>query len=272
MKKEIRIVDKEKGIVQVTTADERWYIKSVPNKDTLLPENVYVPSVTWIAGFYPAGIGFYKWLATKGWDEAEALKIQAGEKGSKVHLAIADIFLGKEVRIDSKYPNKDGILEELTVEEIECIQSFLDWQKENPGEVIAFETVLFSDQYNYAGTADLIYKIGEEYRLIDLKTSQNIWPSHEIQVSAYRECIINGENGFQKLPPTADLKLGILQLGYKLNKRHFKFNEIEPQFDLFIAAQKIWQKEAGNQSPKQRDYNIILSPAKVEEKKTKKKS
>lgn len=282
MRKEIRIADEKSGTIQITTQDERWYTKPSEDKETKLPIYKYVPSVTWIAGFYPAGIGYYKWLANHGWDEAEALKIEAGNKGSKVHLAVADILLGKEVRIDSKYPNRDGVPEELTVEEIECIQSFVDWQKENPGEVIAFEVVLFSDKHNYAGTADCIYKTTEveqisktkdaikietdTYWLIDFKTGQYVWPSHEIQISAYRECIVNGENGFQKLPPTADLKLAILQLGYKMNKKRYKFTEIEPQFDLFLAAQKIWKKECENQTPKQRDYNIVLSPAKEEKK------
>lgn len=288
MQKEIRVVDKEKGIMQITLQDERWYSKSSTDEKTKLPIYKYVPSVTWITGFYPAGIGYYKWLASKGWDESQALMEAAGNKGSKIHLAVADILLGKEVRIDTKYPNRNGEMEELTSEEIEAIQSFLDWQKENPGEVIAFEVTLFSDKNNYAGTCDLIYKTSkivktvekdiegisgkgdiyeDIYWLIDFKTGQNIWPSHEIQISAYRECIVNGENSFEKLPPTADLKLAILQIGYKLNRKHFKFTEIEPQFDLFLAAQKIWTKEAGNTSPKQRDYNIILSPAKVEEKK-----
>ena len=286
MKKEIRNVDTKSGIVQITTSDERWYAKPTKDEKTGLPSVYkYVPSVTWITGFYPAGIGYYKWLASKGWDESQALMIEAGNKGSKVHLAVADILLGKEVRIDSKYPNRDGVPEELTVEEIECIQSFIDWQKENPGEVVAFEVVLFSDKHNYAGTADCIYKTTEEvvavkasedgthmkkledtYWLIDFKTGQYVWPSHEIQISAYRECIVNGENGFQKLPPTADLKLAILQLGYKMNKKRYKFTEIEPQFDLFLAAQKIWKKECENQTPKQRDYNIVLSPAKEEKK------
>jgi hypothetical protein len=42
-----------------------------------------VPSVTWISGFWPKGIGFYKWLADKGWDEAEAAKQAAGDKNEK---------------------------------------------------------------------------------------------------------------------------------------------------------------------------------------------
>lgn len=266
MKKEIRLADEKRGIVQVTTYDERWYAKPVTDDKTHLPSGYkFVPSVTWIASYYPKGVFFYKWLADKGWDEAEAIKIAAGNKGSKVHLAIADILLGKEVRIDSKYPNRErGIDEELTVEEIDCIQSFIDWKNENPGEVIAFEVAVFSDKHNFAGTVDFIYKIGDDYWLIDFKTGQSIWFESEMQVSAYRETIINGENGYQKLPPKVDLKMAILQLGYRMNKKRFKFTEIKPCFDMFLVAQKIWEREAGKQTVNQKDYPVIISPAREE--------
>jgi hypothetical protein len=81
MQKHIRVVDEKKRIVQVTTTDERWYVRESADEKTGLPSYKYVPSVTWIAGHYPKGVGFYKWLADKGWNEAEAIKTAAGGKG-----------------------------------------------------------------------------------------------------------------------------------------------------------------------------------------------
>ncbi len=262
MKKEIRVADEEKGIIQCTTYDERWYAKPAEDKGTKLPTFKFVPSVTWVCSYYYKSPYLIKWIAEKGLEESESIKLAAGNKGSKVHLAVADILLGKEVRIDSMYPNRDkGKDEELTLEEIDCIQSFINWKAENPGEVIAFEVAVFSDKHNFAGTVDFIYKMNDEYWLIDFKTGQSIWFESEMQVSAYRESIINGENGFQKLPPGVDLKLAILQLGYKMNKKRFKFTEITPCFDMFLIAQKIWEKEAGKQTVHQKDYPIVISPA-----------
>ncbi len=114
----IQILD---NVLRVTTTDERWY---------RVKEEEYVPSVTWIAGFYPKGIQFMKWLASKGWDEAEAIKNAAGNKGSKVHQAIEDLITGKkhEVIHNSMYMNHDtGILEELTVDEYASVISFNDF-------------------------------------------------------------------------------------------------------------------------------------------------
>src|SRR5436190_9224064 len=102
MQKIIREVDTKRGICQITVSDERWYLRPVPNAITGVPEYSPVPSVTWICGFWPKGIGFYRWLAEKGWSEAEAIKVAAGDKGSRVHLAIEMILKGEEFRIDTK--------------------------------------------------------------------------------------------------------------------------------------------------------------------------
>ncbi len=277
MKKEIRVADEKRGIVQITIADERWYFKNAEDPETKVPIVKAVPSVTWVCAHYPKGIQFYKWLAEKGWDESQAIKNAAGNKGSKVHLAIEDILAGKEVRIDSKYPSREsGQMEELTFEEIECIKSFLDWRTEMEGdhifEPLAIEVVVFSDKYNYAGTIDLIVKLTNRatklssYWIVDFKTGQSVWPEYELQISAYRETIINGENPFDGLPPNATLGLAILQLGYSRNKSGYKFTQVEPQFDLFLAARQIWAKETEGQAPKKKDYPIVLSKGKEEPK------
>jgi len=247
MKKEIRTADTKKGIVQVTTVDERWYCQPVENPTTKLPEYKFVPSVTWIAESYPKGVGFYKWLADKGWDEAEALKVAAGDKGSKVHYAITQLLKAKSVRMDDKFSNPDtGKDEELTLEEYECILSFADWYNEVKPEIINNEFVVWNNDVGYAGTVDIICKIGEDTFIIDLKTSQNIYPSHEIQLSAYKHA--SGINA----------KLAVLQLGYWRNKKKFKFTEVEDQFPLFLAAKQIWQKEHGGEKPKQKDYPVEI--------------
>lgn len=256
MKKEIRVVDQEKRILQVTTTDERWYVREGINQKTGLPTYDYIPSVTWIAGFYPKGIAFYKWLANKGWDEAEAIKSAAGDKGSKVHLAIADLIDGKTIKINSKYLNKTTEKdEELTLEEYECIMSFADWFKKFKPKVLEREFVVFNEEQKYAGTVDLYCKIKDKEYVIDLKTSQYIWPEHELQISAYKHAF------------TQPVNIAILQLGYNKNKTFkFKFTETEDCFDVFLAAKQIWAKETEGIEPKQRDFPLEIT-LKPEEKK-----
>lgn len=104
------------------------------------------PSVTWICGYWPKGVGFYRWLAEKGWDEAEAIKVAAGDKGSRVHLALERILSGEEFRIDTKVQDKGRSTEqeayetELTYEELLCVKSFLDWRVDTEQDYIMTTT------------------------------------------------------------------------------------------------------------------------------------
>ena len=219
MKKQIRETTSDKKTVQVTIADERWYVRDSTDPVTGLPSYQYVPSVTWIAGFYPKGIQFYQWLAKKGWDEAEAIKSAAGDKGSKVHSAIEALLNGQEVKMDSQFLNRSkGEMEELTVEEYECILSFADWWKTLPEQktIISTEITVWSDAHGYAGTVDLVLEMEGVYWIVDIKTGQSVWSEYELQVSAYKHAL--------KLDK--EVKLGIIQVGYRKNKNRYKFTEI----------------------------------------------
>jgi PD-(D/E)XK nuclease superfamily len=258
MKKIIRETDEKRGIVQITVADERWYTKPGQDPVSGVPVCTPVPSVTWIAGSWPKGIGFYRWLAEKGWDEAEAIKVAAGDKGSRVHLAIEHILNGEEFRIDTKVADKNRSTEqelataELTYEELLCVKSFIDWRNEVKPEILATETTIFSDINGYAGTVDCVCRIKGIPYVIDFKTSKQVWKEYELQISAYRVALENGENPIYELNPNgtqgkmvdlSGLKMAILQVGYDRNKDGYKFTEIDDAFPLFQVAQQIWREE-----------------------------
>lgn len=229
-------------IVQITTLDERFYRRESDLK--------IIPSATWIASCYPKGVGFYRWLAEHGWDEAEAIKQEAGERGSKVHHGIESLLKGQTIRHDQAMLNVETNLEEeISVSEYECLVSFRDWFIETWPRIILTESLVFNDEENYAGTMDCKCEIDGEIWILDFKTSQNIWPSHELQLSAYRHA-----------PENADVKrTAILQVGYRRNKRKYKFTEVEDKFDLFLAAKLIWQNEHGNEHPHQYELPTSLN-------------
>lgn len=233
MKIEIKKVQKD--IVQITTLDERWY--QIGQK--------FLPSVTWITGYYPKGVAFYKWLANHGWDEAEAIKQAAGDKGSRVHHGCNALMAGEELAMDAQFPNSSGEVGELSVEEWECLMSFTDWWQKTQPTHIAHDVAVYTNYY--AGTLDLICEIDGKIWLIDFKTGQNIWPEYELQVSAYRRAYKDKIDA-----------MGILQLGYRRNKNMYKMNEIEDKMPLFDAAYQIWQNENPDAKPKQKDYPLTL--------------
>jgi hypothetical protein len=272
MKKEITEI--KDNILRITSLNERWYAK--PSKDVItgLPCYDYKPSSTWIAGYYPKGIAFYQWLAKHGWNEAEALKQAAGDKGSKVHYACESLDKDNKVDIEKdKYLNPTTEKEEeLTPEEIECVVSYARFIDDKFPKLLASEITAFGDFY--AGTIDKIVRIGTQIWIIDLKTSKYIWEEQKLQISSYSHLDID----YKKLGITdkewKERKLGILQLGYNKNKMGYKFTEVENKFDMFKnVAYKIWQNENPRAKPKEIELPLIIkSKFREEELKAKKKN
>lgn len=263
MKKEIRHLDN--GMVRVTTVDERWYVRDGTDPATGLPRKEFIPSVTWITGHYPKGIGFYKWLANTGWDESQAIKNAAGDKGSRVHHAIVDLIDGQEISMEAKYPDSEGAEAELSLEEYGCLMSFVEWWRLFQPITCAREMTLFSEEHGYAGTMDWYGAFATPPKgiskgpwLIDWKTSQDVWPEHEIQVSAYKHAMTGPRWESTEMLVDAT-SLAILQLGYRRNKtQKWRFTPVADQFDLFLAAKRIWAKECAGQAPMQKDYPLAL--------------
>lgn len=262
MQKEIRHIDKSKGVMRITSINERWYSRPVLNVKTGLPEYEYYPSSTWISSYYPKGIYFYKWLAEKGWNEAEALKQTAADKGSRVHYGCQDIDIGKEIKINDKYPNPStGNMEELSKEEVDCLISYCNFLDEVKPLLLAQELTSFGDVY--AGTADKIFVTGSgknrQIWIIDLKTSQSIWSEHELQISSYSHMQIDYKGLGMKQSEWDKRKLGILQIGYQKNKKGYKFTEIEDKYNLFRnVAYEIWKNENPEVKPKEKDYPLVV--------------
>lgn len=260
MRREVRIVDEARGIVQTTLQDERWYHRAIDDGNGGVI-NDYVPSVTWICDVpYPKGPQLLRWVAKHGWDEAEEIKGAAGDQGSKVHQAINRIVSGGTVdaRTDTFENPRSGQQEPLNAEEAFRIWTFCQWFEVERPQVIAHEITGWNERYRYAGTLDLLACLkSDKYkfpRIIDYKISSQIWPSMELQVSAYKH--------FDTPFIPKNTRLGILQLGYKKNKNQkYKFTPVADQFPLFLSARKIWEKETKGQQPAQREYPVTFSVA-----------
>lgn len=260
MLKEIKKI--KKGILRITSLNERWYAKVSINEKTGLKEHAYYPSSTWISSYYPKGVYFHKWLAGKGWTEVEALKQAAADRGSRVHYACQDLDDGKEIKITDKYLNPSTKeKQELSKDEVDCIISYRDFLDELKPLLLAQEITSFGDVY--AGTADKIFSIGngknKQIWIVDLKTSQSIWPEHELQISSYSHMYFDYKKMGIKDKEWQDRKLAILQIGYKKNRKGYKFTEVKDKYNLFRnVAYKIWKNENPDIKPKERDYPMVI--------------
>jgi hypothetical protein len=254
MRRETREVDAERGIIQTTTEDQRWYSRRVSIDGPGVRPWEFVPSVTWISSYYPKNDRFVKWVGRVGNEQAEEAKEAGGEKGSKAHQAIKTILNGGTVDIQtSEFEGRDGEMSTLNASEIECVMSFIEWFEKYRPEVIAFEFTVWSERYRYAGTVDLYCLIGGVPWIVDFKISGQIYPSMEIQVSAYK---------FADARFPKNTRLAILQLNYKHNKKQkYKFTQVKAQFTLFLSVRRTWQKETDGMKPYQKDFPLTLSLA-----------
>ena len=254
MKKEIRIVNDKTGTVQVTTSDERWYSEQVVDPKTKLPIGVeWLPSITFICSAYPKGIAFMQWMAKHGWDEAEAIKVEAGDRGTIVHHAIELAMNQGSIKMNDQIMDREGQMREMTPEEWYHVITFFQWHESvGSPKPIAVELTVKSKKHGYAGTLDYIFNIGGKNVLLDVKTSKNTWITHDMQVSALKQAVHE----------STDMKidaLAILQTGYTLNKlKHYKFTEVEDRFPLFLSTKEIWAQEHSGEKPFQRDYPVEI--------------
>lgn len=244
-------------LMQITSLDERWYAEE--DDDGMLKG--YRPSLTWIMQYVPKGKGFEMWLGDKGYDEAQRLKKEAGERGSRVHRAIEEIVKrymdgNKEsIKMLDKFTDIDGNEQDLDPDEWRSVMTFVDWFKQKRIiKFLASEETLLTKRFGC--TLDLRYiylnkKDKEINAVTDIKTSQQTFVNAEGQLTGQK--IACEDNGFQ-----VD-ETSILKVGYKLNKRGWKEDVYAFQPELFDAAYTFWKKENARKRPYQRDYPIELS-------------
>jgi len=199
--------------------------------------------------------------------------LKTKQKDGSASLNMGDQFLNHDT----------GMLEDLTVEEWEAIMSWHKWwesiQALHP-VILSIESAGYTKEpVRIAGTRDLRLQAdrgvtipkrkgdepkpvniftgwpsnkeveikGQETVLIDYKTSQHIWPSHEVQLSFYR-----------MFPDSLDDRLGILQIGYSLNRAGWKLTEVIPNLPLALSVYEIWKRENPDAKPSKKTYPVTL--------------
>lgn len=155
---------------QITFLDRRVYKKE---------EGVYYPSVTTVLQYMPKNKFFDNWLKDVG-HNADLIMRKAANEGTAVHEAVEDLIAGKEITWMDDFGNAKY---NLVVWQM-ILRAAEFFQKHKP-TVIAAEEFTFSDKYKYAGTADLIVEMDGERWLLDVKTSNNLHRSYDLQLAAY---------------------------------------------------------------------------------------
>jgi hypothetical protein len=145
-----------------------------------------VPGVTTIIG---NNLGWNKnmliaWSrreAMKG-NDPEAIKDESADIGTIAHYLCECDAKGKTPELGQYAPDNVDIAKR-------CFNGYLEWKKLYDIKEIQSEMALVSNKYGYGGTIDMLFKLEDKLILGDIKTSNDIYVEHKIQVAAYKELL-----------------------------------------------------------------------------------
>lgn len=228
---------------RIDCLDSRFYTKNNEN---------YYPSVTTVLEAYPKGHFFYNWLKENG-DNADTILSDAGREGSNVHNAIDAFNSGKPIY----WQNPITGTYEYSFLEWQMICRYIDFFKVFKPEIIASEVTLVSDHYQIGGTTDLVVMLNGVRWLIDLKTSNNLYETYDLQTACYAK-MWNEAYPDKPIEKTGILWLKAHTRGYdKTNKRIqgekwqlVECGDIESNFFVFQNLHVVWRHKNPNPKPK----------------------
>lgn len=221
-------------------------------------EGIYYPSVTTILQYMPKNKFFESWLKDVG-HNADIIMRKAGKEGTQVHEAAEALVKGEEVSwVDDYGKAKYSQLV------WEMILKFYDFWTVHKPELITTEEFTYSDKHKYAGTADLVVRMDGEIWLLDIKTSNSLHKTYDMQLAAYAKSIeetkgikINrtGIIWLKSQTRTKSDKKGVYQgKGWQIKV----VDEIEKNFDLFLTVYKLYKLDNPNVKPTYKEYPTTL--------------
>jgi hypothetical protein len=233
-----RIVEYAEGDKQINILDQRFYKRN----------DKYYPSVTSILNYFPKNQFFHSWLKDVG-HNSDIIASKAAAEGTQTHNAIEDFLQGNEINWLDEYGNA-----KYSLDVWKMILKFADFWNTHKPELIMGEYHLFSDEYEYAGTADLIVKLKDKLWLLDIKTSNSLHTSYDLQLAAYAKAWNETHN--EKIEETGILWLKASTRGEgKKDKIQGKgwelkqISEIDNNFKMFQHIQEIFKLENPDYKP-----------------------
>jgi len=244
-----RILEISPDHKKVTLPDSRYYRR----------HGKYYPSVTYVLQSYPKGKHFEEWLKKVGF-ASEYIVRKASEEGTLVHEMVEEYLNGKTM----KYLDEEGY-PKMSPNIWQMFLNFVDfWTTFNP-KLIETEVHLFSDELKIAGTCDLVIEINGELWVLDLKTSNQLQITYELQSAVYAKCY---EECFGKKVN----RVGVLWLksksrgpdkeGKKLKGKGWLISESprtqEHNLEIFASVRKIFDLENPKHKPLTQSFPTVI--------------
>lgn len=223
---------------QITLPDKRFYLRN----------GEYYPSITYVLQTYPKGPHFEEWLKRVGY-AANHIVEKASKEGTQVHNMVEEYLRGDKLEFLTPrgVPLYPPHIWQMFLRFVEF------WETFKP-KLIHSEVSLFSDELKISGTCDLVCEIDGELWIIDLKTSNYLSNTFDLQTAVYGKCY---EEGFGIKPD----RYGILWL--KSSKRRPRKGHMqgkgwemyeskrsqEENLEIFKSVRKIFDIENPRTKP-----------------------
>lgn len=239
-------------ISRIDFLDNRFYLYKDKNGEQ------YFPSCTEILSVYPKGFGFDQWLKDVG-SNASLIAEQAADIGTKIHHAAEILNEGQEL----KWCGESGT-PEYSIHEWQMILKYDEFWKKCKPKLIANERQMCSPELKFGGTLDMVVMIGSKRWLLDIKTSNYLHKSHELQLSAYAT-LWNQFNTDEPIEETGIIWLKATTRTEKIDvdKNTFQGHGWQiktfdrhylDSFKIFLHVQAIWQEENPKYLPANKIY------------------
>lgn len=186
-------------VYQLNSKGHRYYYRFNEQNE---PE--FYPSVTTILSqTMPANPFLTKWIADKGFDEAERYKMERASYGTFMHSQFEKLIIERTYDLDGlktelkTYIDVNHLPEEFIhyADELKKdVLSFAQFVLDYDVKPLAVEIALVHPTYNYAGMLDLpctmLEKPGSDKRItaiVDFKSGRKgFWVEHEVQLHLYK--------------------------------------------------------------------------------------
>jgi hypothetical protein len=219
-------------------------------------DNGFVPSVTTILEAYPKDASYFKWLKDVGSD-ADTIRDEAGRRGSIVHELTEKYDGGEECSFigEQGYPK-------FKMSEWSMFERYVDFSQTYKPKIDIIELHIISEKLGFAGTLDRVISLDGKSMMIDIKTSNSIYPSYWLQLAAYNE-LLNTANikvdsvgilWLNAKTRTAGKNGAIQGIGWQLVTK--SMNDVKQDWELFQATHKLWLALNADTKPKQISYQL----------------
>ena len=234
---------------QITLPDSRFYQRN----------GEYYPSITHVLSSYPKGKHFEDWLKKVGYSSEYIVK-KAAEEGTQTHQLCEDYLNGKECSFLDQY-NRPKYIPEVW----KMFTKFVEFWETYKPKLIETEVHLFSDEDKVAGTCDLVVEIEELLWVLDLKTSNHLQTTYDLQTAIYSKCYEEGVG--KKVDRRGVLwlksaKRGIDKSGKKMQGKGWEIVESDrtqdEDLEIFRCVKKLFDLENPNPKPHIEELKTVI--------------